>query len=207
MPYQFDPSSHRYRDTETGRFVKVADVTRLIDAEVNRLEVRLKGHARLLASGKIDIAEFQTRMALSLKESHLRNAAVGAGGVKQLTPTHYGKVGAELKKQYKFLNGFGQDLADGKLTPEQAIRRAGSYAKSAKTSFFQAEFTSRGKYGFYVKRLLDAQSHHCASCISYQQLQWTLVQNVIPPGVDCECGGRCRCRLLYQKRTYAGLRF
>jgi hypothetical protein len=199
MPYQFDSQSHRYRDTETGRFVKVADVTRLIDTEVSRLEVRLKGHARLLAQGKIDIAEFQTRMALSLKESHLRNAAVGAGGTKQLTPTHYGKVGAQLKKQYKYLHGFGQDLASGKLTPEQVFSRAGSYAKSAKTSFFESEFTSRGKYGFYAKRLLDAQSRHCASCISYQKLTWTPIKDVVAPGVDCECGGRCRCRLIFRK--------
>lgn len=197
--YQFDPSSHRYRDSENGRFVKVAQVTRFVDEEVNRLEVRLKGHARLLASGKIDTAEFQTRMADSLKESHLRVAAIGAGGTKQFTPTHYGKIGAQLKKQYKFLHGFGQDLAEGKLTAEQAIRRAGSYAQSARTSFFEAEFTSMGKVGFYAKRLLDAQSKHCESCISYQRLNWTLIQNVIPPGVDCECGGRCRCRLLFRK--------
>lgn len=206
MPYQFDPSSHRYRNIETGRYVRLVDVLRFVDEEVTRTEVRLKGHARLLAQGKINIAEFQTRMADSLKESHLRVAAIGAGGTRQLTPTHYGKIGAQLKKQYKFLHGFGQDLADGKLTPEQAIRRAGSYAKSAKTSFFESEFTSRGKYGFYAKRLLDAQSRHCNSCISYQRLTWTPVHSVIPPGVDCKCGGRCRCRLIYQKRTYAGMR-
>ncbi|MFN6572402.1 hypothetical protein [Dendronalium sp. ChiSLP03b] len=199
MPYQFDPQSHRYRDAETGRFVKYAQVLEVVDQEVNRLEVRLKGHARLLTQGKIHIAEFQTRMAQNLKESHLRNASIGAGGIKQLTPTDYGKVGAELKKQYKFLNGFGQDLAEGKLTKEGAIRRAGSYAKSAKTSFFEAEFTSRGKVGFYAKRLLDAQSRHCQSCISYQRLQWTLIQLVTPPGIDCECGGRCRCRLVFRK--------
>lgn len=196
---QFDPSSHRYRDNQTGRFVRTADVARLIDREVNRTEVRLKGHARLLIQGKIDIAEFQTRMAQSLKEAHLRNAAVGAGGAKQFTPTHYGKVGAELKKQYKYLYGFGQDLQAGKLTEQQILTRAGSYAKSARTSFFEAEFTSRGKVGFYAKRLLDAQSQHCQSCISYQRRQWTLIQNVIPPGVDCECGGRCRCRLVFRK--------
>ncbi|MEH2384911.1 MAG: hypothetical protein V7K14_03770 [Nostoc sp.] len=206
MPYQFDKQSHRYRDAETGRFVKVAEVMRFVDQEVNRTEVRLKGHARLLVQNKIDVAEFQTRMALTLKESHLRVAAIGAGGVKQFTPSHYGKIGAQLKKQYKFLHGFGLDLADGKLTSEQAVRRAGSYAKSARTSFFQAEFTSRDKYNFYVKRLLDVQSRHCGSCISYQRLTWTPVKDVIAPGVDCECGGRCRCRLLYQKRTYAGMR-
>jgi hypothetical protein len=206
MPYQFDKSSHRYRDLETGRYVRQVDVARFVDEEVNRTEVRLKAHARLLAQGKIDIPEFQTRMALTLKESHLRVGAIGAGGTRQFTPSHYGKIGAQLKKQYKFLHGFGQDLAEGKLTPEQALRRAGSYAKSAKTSFFEAEFTSRGKYGFYAKRLLDAQSRHCESCISHQRLSWTPVKDVVAPGVDCECGGRCRCRLVYQKRTYAGIR-
>ncbi|WP_445634524.1 Phage head morphogenesis domain-containing protein [Nostoc sp. DSM 114161] len=198
MPYQFDPNSHRYRDTETGRYVRQVDVLGFVDEEVSRLEVRLKGHARLLVQGKIDIAEFQTRMALTLKESHLRVGAIGAGGTKQLTSAHYGKIGAQLKKQYKYLHGFGQDLAEGKLTKEQAIRRAASYAKSAKTSFFESEFTSRGKVGFYAKRLLDAQSRHCQSCISYQRLQWTLIQLVTPPGVDCECGGRCRCRLVFR---------
>ncbi|MFK0731396.1 MAG: hypothetical protein ACFKPT_02705 [Gloeotrichia echinulata GP01] len=196
---QFDPNSHRYRDSETGRFVSAVDVTRLIDREINRTEVRLKGHARLLIQGKIDIAEFQTRMAQSLKEAHLGVAAVGAGGAKQLTPTHYGKIGAELKKQYKYLYGFGQDLQQGKLTPEQILRRAGSYSKSARTSFFAAEFTSRGKVGFYGKRLLDAQSRHCQSCIGHQRLNWTLIQMITPPGVDCECGGRCRCRLVFRK--------
>lgn len=196
---QFDPKSHRYRNIETGRFVKVAEVIKLVDEEVNRAEVRLKGHARLLAQNKIDIAEFQTRMAQTLKESHLRLAAVGAGGKEQFTPTHYGKVGAQLKKQYQFLNKFGQDLAEGKLTKEQAIRRAGMYGKSAKTSFFEAEFTSRGKQGFYVKRFLDPQARHCEACISFQRLQWTLIQNVTPPGVDCQCGGRCRCRLVFRK--------
>jgi hypothetical protein len=85
---QFDPKSHRYRNIKTGQFVRYTEVTRLIDEEVNRLQVRLKGHARLLVSGKLDISEFQIRVTQSLKESHLRNAAVGAGGIKGLTPTH-----------------------------------------------------------------------------------------------------------------------
>lgn len=196
---QFDPISHRYRDIETGRFVRFPEVTRLIDEETNRLQVRLKGHARLLVSGKLDIAEFQTRVAQSLKESHLRSAAIGGGGVKNLTPTHYGKVGAQLKKQYQYLYKFGQDLKLGSMSEKQIIHRAGLYAASIRTSFFEGEFTSRGKIGFYGKRLLDAGARHCASCLSYQKLQWTLIANITPPGVNCECGGRCRCRLVFRK--------
>jgi hypothetical protein len=195
----FDTSAHRYRNTETGRFVKYADVLAMVDQEIKRTEVRLKGHARLLASGKIDLPEFQTRMAQTLKESHLRLAAVGAGGTKRMTPTHYGKVGAGLKKQYQYLAKFGQDLVNGEVSEKRLLSRAASYAQSAKTAFFESEFTSRGKTGFYAKRLLDPQAQHCDSCITLQRTEWTLIQLITPPGVNCKCGGRCRCRIIYRK--------
>jgi hypothetical protein len=196
---QFDSSSHRYRNLETGRFVQRDEVLRLVDEETSRLEVRLKGHARLLVSGKIEISEFQTRMAQSLKESHIRMAALGGGGLKQMTPQQYGHVGQQLKKQYQFLYKFGRDLEENKSSSVQIIRRAGMYAQSTKTSFHQAEFTARGRVGFYAKRLLDAQARHCPECINYQQLQWRLISQIVPPGVNCTCGGRCRCRIVFRK--------
>lgn len=196
---RFEVATQRYRDTDTGRFVGRGEILKLVDEEVNRLEVRLKAHGRLLQSQKIDIAEFQTRMTQSLKESHLRMAALGGGGFKQMTPKHYGHVGQQLKRQYEFLHGFGQDLQNKNLTSKQIINRAGSYAKSANIAFYQAEFLSKGKVGFYAKRLLDPQSHHCVECISYQKKQWTLLQKIIPPGINCSCGGRCRCQIIFRK--------
>jgi len=195
---QFDLKSHRYRDTETGRYVGAADVLHHIQEEVNRTEVRLKAHARLLTVGKIDLPEFQSRMAQTIKEAHLRTAMVGAGGKDALTPSHYGQIGAELRKQYKYLYQFGLDLADGKLSPNEAINRAGSYGKAVRNSFYKAEFTSRDKLGQYAKRLLDSRAQHCDSCLGYQKLQWTLLKNITPPGVDCQCGGNCRCRIIYR---------
>jgi hypothetical protein len=195
---EFDPRAHRYRNTTTGRFVRYAEVIEVADNEVLRLEVRLMGHARLFNSGKIDIAEFQTRMALSLKESHLRMAMLGAGGKKRMDSKQYGHVGQQLRKQYEYLHQFGQTLEGGTLTEEQVLRRAKSYAKSVNIAFRKAELVARGEVGFYAKRLLDPQAKHCAECISYQQLQWTIVASIVPPGVDCSCGGRCRCRLVFR---------
>lgn len=195
---EFDPRTHRYRNLKTGRFVRYAEVLEVADNEVSRLEVRLMAHGRLLNSRKIDIAEFQTRMALSLKESHLRMAMLGAGGKKQMDAKQYGYVGQQLRKQYEFLYQFGQMLEGGTLTEEQILRRAKSYAKSANLAFRKAEFVARGEAGFYAKRLLDPQASHCAECISYQRLEWTLVNLVVPPGINCSCGGRCRCRLVFR---------
>lgn len=197
--FEFDARSHRYRNAETGRFVRYAEVLKLADEEVNRLEVRLSGHARLLNSGKIGVAEFQARMAESLKESHLRMAMLGVGGKKAMNPTQYGHVGQQLRKQYEYLYRFGKVLEGQTLTEAQILRRAKSYAKSVNIAFRQAEMTARGGVGFYGKRLLDPQARHCAECISYQVLTWTLVSQIVVPGVNCSCGGRCRCRMIFRK--------
>jgi hypothetical protein len=196
---RFNPATHRYHNIETGRFVSRSEVLGLVDKEVLRLETRLKGHARLLAGGKIEISEFQIRMAESLKDSHIRMATLGAGGEKAMNSQQYGHVGQGLKQQYKFLYQFGKDLESGSLSEKRILSRASQYAQSANTAFHKSEFVARGKQGFYAKRLLDPQSRHCAECVGYQQLQWTLVNLVVPPGVNCSCGGRCRCRLIFQK--------
>lgn len=195
---EFDPRTHRYRNTTTGRFVRYAEVLEVAENEINRLEVRLMGHARLLNSGKINISEFQARMALSLKESHIRIAMLGAGGKKQMDSKQYGHVGQQLRKQYEYLYKFGQTIEGGALTEEQILRRAKSYAKSANLAFRKAEFVARGAKGFYAKRLLDPQSRHCSQCIGHQRTEWTLIDLITPLGFDCSCGGRCRCRLVFR---------
>ncbi|MBW4598906.1 MAG: hypothetical protein KME29_04660 [Calothrix sp. FI2-JRJ7] len=179
--------------------MRYAEVLKLADEEVNRLEVRLQGHARLLNSGKIGIGDFQERMASSLKESHLRMAMLGAGGKKGMNPQQYGYVGQQLRRQYEYLYKFGKTLEGATLTEAQILRRAKSYAKSANIAFRQAEFQARGRVGFYAKRLLDPQARHCTECISYQVLTWTLISQIVAPGVNCSCGGRCRCRVVFRK--------
>ena len=143
--YQFDPRNHRYRNLDTGRFVRYAEVLQFVDGEVKRLEVRLQGHARLLNSGKINVGEFQLRFAESLKNSHLRMAALGAGGQQQMTAQQLGHVGRELRTQYEYLYYFGYQIESGKVSEKRILQRSKMYAKSINTSFYQAEFTARGK--------------------------------------------------------------
>lgn len=199
MATSYDARAGQFRG-DNGRFVPRAEVLRLVDAEVARTQTRLKGHARLLAGGKIDIAEFQTRTAEDVKLSHLRMAAFAAGGTKQLTPTHYGTAGAELKRQYKYLDGFGKAISAGTLTEKQLLARAQSYALSSRTAFFKSEKVTRGKNGFnQAKRSLDSQAQHCPSCLRYSTGgRWRYITDVIEPGVACECQSRCKCTIVYR---------
>lgn len=199
MPITYDRRAGSYRG-DNGRFVARAEVLRLVDGEAARLETRLRGHARLLNANRISVGEFQSRMAEDLKLSYLRSAALGSGGRQGLTNRHFGKVGQELKDQYAFLRNFGEAIAAGELSEKQILARAKSYGISTRTAFFEAEKITRQANGFnQAKRTRDPQAQSCPDCIRYSTNgQWFPINQVVAPGVNCQCRSRCRCQIVFR---------
>lgn len=39
--------------------------------------------------------------------------------------------------------------------------------------------------------------HNCPSCPNYEQRTPVPIDQIVPIGADCECGGRCRCQVAY----------
>lgn len=199
----YDRNSGRYRNRITGKYESRATILKLVDSEAARLATRMQGHARNLTQNKIDLPQFQQRAAEDLKLSHLRSAMLASGGRSLTTQAQYGSVGRLLREQYSYLDGFARDLAAGKLTPSQAIQRAGLYGASSRSAFYQAEKIARTRENFKeAKRSLDAQSRHCESCLAYDtQGKWLPLQQVIMPTVNCQCMSRCRCLIFFRKRS------
>lgn len=197
----YDRRTARYRGAD-GRFLKRTDVLKLVDEEAMRLETRLKGHARNLTQGRIDLPTFQRRAAEDLKLSHVRMGILASGGRSLATSQTYGTVGRGLRSQYEYLTNFSNDLAAGKLTAKQAITRAGLYGASTRTAFHQSEKIAKGREGFIeAMRRLDPQARHCNSCLFYDTKgQWKPLAEVVMPTVNCECMNRCRCGVLFRKR-------
>ena len=162
----------------------------------------MKAHARLLTDGKIDLGEFQRRAADDIKMSSIRMGVFASGGRSQTPQAVYGAVGRELRSQYGFLANFAKDLAAGKLTKEQAIARAGSYGGSSRVAFHQAEKVARTREkGWEAKRDLDPQSRHCGSCLLHSTNgEWIPAEDIVMPGVRCECFHFCRCRVSFRRR-------
>lgn len=202
MSIEFHLPTGRYRDSATKKFVGRAKVLELMEAESTRLSSRLKGVARLLLGDKISVAEFQQRSAEQIKASVIRNSILAKGGTSRMTKQDYGRIGAFLKKQYKYLSNFGDDIVAGNMSQKQILNRAGLYSGTARVAFNAGELNSRKATGFlYGRRLLDPQSNHCDSCIDHEQPDWVPIDEITPPGTDCECGSRCRCRVEYRKQA------
>lgn len=196
----YNPRAGRYVYTDTKRFVPQAVINNLREQEERRLEVRLQAHTRLLASGKLHLAEWQLRMGESLRDSHLRTMTLAAGGKDRLTPQHYGAAGYQLRRQFEYLDGFARSLHAGNLTEKQAIARAAMYASSIRVTFGRSEQISRAAEGFaQAMRGLDAGANHCPDCIDHATEGWVSLEAIVTPGTDCSCRQRCRCWVRYRR--------
>lgn len=206
MPLKYDQRAGQYRNLETGRFVSRQGVLSEVGKEGDRLKFRLAGHARVLVSGKIDLREFQIRIADDLKASSIRMTGLASGGVKRIQRNQYLSIGRELQDQYRRLAKFGRDIADGKLTEKQIIQRARLYSNASTKVFFDAEKFVKSQTGFNAaKRDLDPQAQHCPSCLSYSTNgRFLPVNQVVAPGANCECRGNCRCRITYRIIPFIG---
>lgn len=196
----YNPKAGRYVYADTKRFVPEAVIRHLVDTEQQQLGVRLQALTRLLDAQKIDLPEWETRFAQTLKDSHLRMLTLGAGGKDSLTPRHYGAAGYQLGQQYKFLDRFANQISGGTVSTAQAMRRSKQYAASIRVTFGKAQQISRIAEGFNeARRRLDPQAQHCSDCVTYAALGWTWAELLPPAGTNCACSQYCRCSIVYRK--------
>jgi hypothetical protein len=77
-----------------------------------------------LMSGKITLGMYEEDFRTRLREYLVGAAMIGKGDPTKMTPSDWGKAGAQLKKQYQWLHGFTQDIFDNKDTVTLAAIKA-----------------------------------------------------------------------------------
>lgn len=163
--FTFDPSSARYRNATTGRFVSNAQITGLRDAFADRVMGRTDGIVGRLVKGDSTISDFEFAMRQHIRDVHLAEYALGRGGRAAMTQADYGRTGYYLREQYGYLRAFRDQIAAGTLTDEQIAARARLYTESAigafergRTAAFEGAGVERVKY------LAQGDSRTCPTC-------------------------------------------
>ncbi|MEM9945475.1 MAG: hypothetical protein AAF810_05355 [Cyanobacteria bacterium P01_D01_bin.36] len=183
-----------------------ADILQVVGAEQGRLEVELERHARRLVNGQGTVADFERSMALSLKESHLRMTALGAGGEKflrqsPLASKYFGAAGYQLRQQYGHLSKFAGQIIDGQdgfgaLTVERLVARSRRYAQSVISAYNRADLMTKvARQGHNEAWRSLGVAKHCPDCPAYQTNGYISIDEVVAVGVACVCGGRCHCTI------------
>lgn len=194
--FRWDKEGNGYVYRSNGRKVPDRALYKAVREEVSRIEAKIEKTTEQMLGGRITFIQWQGDVKDHVKAGHVNLARLGRGGKENTFAIHYLDVANELRRnQYPRLRGFAQDIADGKLTEGQIRRRAKLYGLSTKGSFEQARLSTKtsGDKVMLGRRLLGACAPHCPSCLRYAGFGWIGLDQIIPPGQQCECGGNCCC--------------
>lgn len=204
MPWTWDPRTLRYRDTDTGRFVRRADALawswRSIQASSN-VTATLAGYA---AEGSLSAADWMTMMRDEIKLEHIRQYTLGIGGREQMTFSDWGKVGSQIKEQYTYLRGFADEVAAGTLTEAEIANRISMYVNSAREAYETANGKAQVKAGMTeVLWVLNPALENCIGCQEFADMGWTIIEEdayggAVPGSGDTPCLTKCGCHEEYR---------
>lgn len=146
-PWSFDTTARRYRSGDTGRFLPRRDVVALRDAVVNAAGAEAQAIGQRVVAGDISAEEFRDSMRLLIRNAHGAQAIFGRGGVNAMTPADFGRLGASLRKQYAYLDGFVADVEAGVISEAQAAARAQMYVNGSVKSYELGQAAAWGLQG------------------------------------------------------------
>lgn len=120
----------------------LTDIRRYSNALRLMSEQRMEALTREFVDGKMDLAAWVEQMKAELRRANLEQFVVGKGGDRDLiNRREYLELGPELKRQYRYLARFADQLAQ-KIgagdSLEFAVQRAKLYARSTQASMWRA---------------------------------------------------------------------
>jgi len=189
---------HILADGGLGKMVSVNDIAAQSQKLADVLSDRLAGLAQDAAEGKITPAVFQQAMKSELRNAYNANAALGKGGVNQMTAVEWGRNGGLLQSEYQHLAKFAQDIADGEITVAQARARAKLYGGKAYSRYTDEDARRKRESGEYTQERWGPTAGDDAVCVDCEALAargWVPIGalGTTPGAGDTQCLGNCRC--------------
>jgi hypothetical protein len=143
-PWQWDDRAKRYRDTSTGRFITQHKAVTLRDFYIETKKGDMDKLSRQLIDKRINLQQWTLEMRAQVKDTFINEYMLARGGRRNMTQADWGRVGAMLKKQYQFIDGFARDVNAGKVSGGQIQTRARMYVDSGTQAFERAKTESLG---------------------------------------------------------------
>ena len=147
-----------------------------------------------------DIAEWQSSMRQYLREQYETAMILAKGGRDNITQSDWGYEGSALKKQYQYLDGFANDIANN---PEAWLNgrldaRMNLYKESAYTALEDFVHRERENAGYTEERRVLAAVENCEDCKDAEKLGWKPI-GTLPAIGDSVCLTNCKCEFEYRK--------
>lgn len=197
--YRYDRRVARYRSETSGRFVAWRDVASALNEYLRVGTDRMSSISERLINRNITLADWIMEMQQEIKRSHLVAAALGKGGWDRLTAADFGRVGASIRDQYRFLRQFAEQIQTGQQKLNgRLIRRSQLYVQSARAFHTEFEREQVSNAGYTEERRVLGQAEHCEDCIEYASRGWVPIGTLPEIGIASKCRQNCHCHFEYR---------
>jgi len=199
--YGWNETAHRYYDLQTGVFVSSAKISEGLEAMMDASAVNMNALTQSLMDSVISLKDWQSGMMTEIKNTNVASAALANGGWGNMTSADWGYAGSLIKEQYKFLDNYAKEIANGTQALDgRMLVRSDLYADAANGTFWNMTSRSMLQDGYdQARRVLVAKDgNNCDGCIEAAAEGWVPVDEVLPIG-DAECQVRCRCEIEFRK--------
>jgi hypothetical protein len=200
-PFTFDQRTRRFRGP-SGRFIPWAEVRKALDFVIDAANADIRKTSKALQAGRIEVADFQSSMAASIKAAHVAATLAAKGGRQQVTAADWSTVGNRLKFQYQRLHSFSVELANGAPLDGRFLARAAMYGTSATGTYeaiLRRDDLASGLYDEERRQRHSKES--CTSCIRYEQLGWQKLGILPDIGQQSECLSADRCTFVRRRSS------
>jgi hypothetical protein len=198
-PWAWDTKAGKYRDS-AGKYLARDQVIAMANESMSAASSVVEQLASLVSSGQLSPADFGLLARAEIKQDYITQYLLGIGGREQMTPSDWGTLGQQLRDQYGYLNGFMQEIADGKLTEAQIQARMKMYVSASREAYEKAAEKSAKKAGFTEECwTVDTSLENCADCLAYQAEGWQEIGYFPEPGSgSTQCLTNCGCYKSYR---------
>ena len=195
--WTFDQGSQRWRWPNTGRAVPQSTINDLLAKRQDAVKESMREHARQLAAGKINAAEFEIRMRGAIKDAHIQARLLAIGGKGNATDADWGAVGSRVKREYKYLSEFSSSASG--LSEAQLANRASMYGGSAvRDSYASGQLRGHLAAGYTHKRRSgENDGRTCPTCRREIAAGWVPIDTGGWAIGHSECLSNCRCSIEY----------
>jgi hypothetical protein len=201
MAWKWNPTAHRYYNPETGRFLSRTQALGYVERSLEATASATDLLADYVANEMISVADWRLLMRQEIKSEYIRQACLGRGGRAQMTFSDWGVVGSQIKDQYRYLDDFARQIADGKLSEAQISSRSRMYVNAAREAFesMQERMATAAGYDEEVW-VVNHALENCPDCLDFEAMGWQPVGTFPTPGDgSTQCLTNCGCTKEYRK--------
>ena len=126
-----------YRDLETGRILSRDQARELVAIQITAGEDVSAVMSTLYTGGQISPDDWRTSFRQEIKDQYITQYLEGRGGRSQMSQADWGSVGGMIADQYRYLEGFYDELSDpeNEYSDEYISSRMNMYINASREAY------------------------------------------------------------------------